>query len=249
MMRPDRFSDYIVYVDESGDHSLTHINEEFPVFVLVFCVFRIDQYVRRIVPAAQQLKFEFFGHDQVILHESEIRRRRQPFELLRDDNLRKRFLGRLSNLVQQAGMVVIAAVIDKRRMANEGGSVNNPYDLALRSCMERTQTFLQDAGASGRTTQIVFESRGKSEDEKLSATFDEVRGSGIATGAMPNLRYQFVSKKANSTGLQLADLIVRPIAMNTIRPGQRNRAYEVIEPKLWRNVDGNVSGYGLTMLP
>lgn len=248
MMHPDRFSDYIVYVDESGDHSLTSINQEFPVFVLVFCVFRIDQYIRNIVPAAQQLKFEFFGHDQVILHESEIRRGRQPFGLLRDDNLRERFLGRLSDLVQQAGMVVIAAAIDKRRMANKDASMDSPYDLALRSCMERTQTFLQDAGASEQTTQIVFESRGKSEDERLSATFEKVRG-GTTTGAMPNLRYQFVSKKANSTGLQLADLIARPIAMNTIRPDQRNRAYEVVEPKLWRDIDGNVGGYGLTMLP
>lgn len=248
MMHPDRFSDYIVYADESGDHSLTSFNQEFPVFVLVFCIFRVDQYVRNIVPATQQLKFEFFGHDQVVLHESEIRRRRQQFALLRDEELRERFLGRLSNLVEQAEMVVIAAVIDKRRMVNEGASMDNPYDLALRSCMERTQTFLQDAGASGWTTQIVFESRGKSEDEKLSATFKKVRG-GTATGAMPNLRYQFVSKKANSTGLQLADLIARPIAMSTIRPDQRNRAYAVVEPKLWRNVDGNVGGYGLTVLP
>ena len=249
MMHPDRFSDYIVYVDESGDHSLTSFNQEFPVFVLVFCIFRVDQYVRNIVPATQQLKFEFFGHDQVVLHESEIRRRRQQFALLRDEELRERFLGRLSNLVEQAEMVVIAAVIDKRRMANEGANANSPYDLALRSCMKRTQMFLQDAGASRQTTQIVFESRGKSEDEKLSATFEEVRGGSGGIAAMPNLRYQFVSKKANSTGLQLADLIARPIAMNTIRPDQRNRAYEVVEPKLWRNVDGTTDDYGLKMLP
>ena len=33
------FSDYIVYVDESGDHSLTKINRQNPVFVLAFCIF------------------------------------------------------------------------------------------------------------------------------------------------------------------------------------------------------------------
>ena len=31
-------SDYIVYVDESGDHSLTSINPRYPLFVLSFCV-------------------------------------------------------------------------------------------------------------------------------------------------------------------------------------------------------------------
>ena len=30
------FSDYIVYVDESGDHSLKSVNPEFPVFVNIF---------------------------------------------------------------------------------------------------------------------------------------------------------------------------------------------------------------------
>jgi hypothetical protein len=29
-------SDYIIYVDESGDHGLSSINEQYPVFVLSF---------------------------------------------------------------------------------------------------------------------------------------------------------------------------------------------------------------------
>jgi hypothetical protein len=33
------YSDYIVFADESGDHGLTSIDPEFPVFALVFCVF------------------------------------------------------------------------------------------------------------------------------------------------------------------------------------------------------------------
>ena len=33
------FSDYVVYVDESGDHSLTSINPDFPIFCFGFlCV-------------------------------------------------------------------------------------------------------------------------------------------------------------------------------------------------------------------
>ena len=34
-----RFSDYVVYVDESGDHSLERIDPDYPVFVLALCVF------------------------------------------------------------------------------------------------------------------------------------------------------------------------------------------------------------------
>ena len=32
------FSDYIVYVDESGDHNLVSIDRNFPVFALSFCI-------------------------------------------------------------------------------------------------------------------------------------------------------------------------------------------------------------------
>ena len=43
------FSDYIVYVDESGDHSLTSIDKEFPVFSLSFCVVKKSQYPKLIL--------------------------------------------------------------------------------------------------------------------------------------------------------------------------------------------------------
>lgn len=33
------FSDYIVFVDESGDHGLVSIDPEYPIFVLGFCIF------------------------------------------------------------------------------------------------------------------------------------------------------------------------------------------------------------------
>ena len=69
-----RFSDFVIYADESGDHSLTSINPNFPVFCLTFCIFPVHTYVTEVVPAVQQLKFDFFGHDQIVLHENEIRR-------------------------------------------------------------------------------------------------------------------------------------------------------------------------------
>ncbi|WP_338012591.1 DUF3800 domain-containing protein [Rhizobium sp. LCM 4573] len=33
------YSDFIIYVDESGDHSLTSIDVNYPIFVLSFCIF------------------------------------------------------------------------------------------------------------------------------------------------------------------------------------------------------------------
>ena len=53
------FSDYIVYVDESGDHGLQRIDPNFPVFGLSFCIFKKADYTEQIVPAVQDLKFRY----------------------------------------------------------------------------------------------------------------------------------------------------------------------------------------------
>ena len=71
---PARFSDYIVFVDESGDHNLAQIDPQFPVFVLLFAVMSKTDYVERICPTLQRFKFDYWGHDEVVLHEHEIRK-------------------------------------------------------------------------------------------------------------------------------------------------------------------------------
>ena len=44
------YSDFIIYVDESGDHSLDSIDRDYPVFVLDFCIFRNDHYAATVAP-------------------------------------------------------------------------------------------------------------------------------------------------------------------------------------------------------
>jgi len=44
------FSDYVIYVDESGDHSLKTIDPDFPVFALDFCIFEKRRYFEAVVP-------------------------------------------------------------------------------------------------------------------------------------------------------------------------------------------------------
>ena len=247
-MLPDGFSDYIAYADESGDPSLAGINIDFPLFALVFCIFPIDAYIRNIVPAVLRLKFDFFGHDQIVLHETDIRRRNPPFVLLGDERLREQFFERIRRLIEQTEMTVIAAVIDKQRLADMD-EPGDPYALALQFCMERTQQFLKSRQQSEPTTRIVFESRGSPEDRRLQEVFEAVRVGGTPAGPMENLRHQFASKQVNSAGLQLADLAARPIALRVLRPTQSNRAYDAIQAKLLRSPDGRTDGWGLKTYP
>ncbi len=67
-----KFSNFIVYVDESGDYGMQTLDVNYPVFVLAFCVFYKQHYSEKVVPALHEFKFNHFGHDLVVLHENEI---------------------------------------------------------------------------------------------------------------------------------------------------------------------------------
>ena len=75
-----KYSDFIVYVDESGDHGMATLDPNYPVFVLAFCVFYKRHYTDKVVPALHRFKFGHFGHDLVVLHEHEIRKEKGAFK-------------------------------------------------------------------------------------------------------------------------------------------------------------------------
>ena len=108
-------SDYIVYVDESGDHSLDSINQEFPLFVLSFCIFHKEAYVTSVTPAIRRLKFATFGHDMVVLHEHDIRKKAGAFAKLGKEP-REAFMSELTDIMGQTDFILLAVVIDKREL-------------------------------------------------------------------------------------------------------------------------------------
>ena len=143
------FSDYIVYVDESGDHSLTSIDSEYPIFVLSFCIFRKDVYADTITPALRRLKFATFGHDMVILHEHDIRKKKGAFTKLSKEP-REAFLEELTSIMDQADFTLVAVVIDKIKHAARYSTPAHPYHLAMEFGLERLYRFLQGKGEDNR---------------------------------------------------------------------------------------------------
>src|ERR1700674_165166 len=226
------FSDHIVYADESGDHSLTSINPQYPVFVLAFCLVHKQTYIDAIMPAFQRLKFEFWGHDGVVLHSHEIRKSQRDFNILLNANTRAKFVERLNGVIDGTEFMIIASVIDKKRHVEKYSEPKDPYEIALGFCMERLQRCLMDRGQADRKTHVQVERRGAAEDAKLELELRRVCAGQNAVGPMPNLDIRF--KKHNSTGLQLADLVAHPIGRHVIKPDQPNRAYTILEPKFRR---------------
>jgi hypothetical protein len=232
-------SDYIIFADESGDHGLVSIDPQFPLFALVFGIIRKDKYVQQVVSPFTELKFKLWGHDQVIFHERDIRKQHGDFTLLRTDpKLRSSFLAGLSEIIAQADMEFVVIIVDKEKHRDKYDTPFNPYELSLLLAMERTLQFLVTVGESHSETHILFESRGKTEDEQLEMEFRRIREGKRRwgyTGAdfnLINFRHRFVDKKSNSSGLQLVDLAARPFALKYMRPDQPNRAYDVLEEKI-----------------
>lgn len=243
------FSDFIVYVDESGDHGLESVNPTYPVFVLAFCVFLKETYVSEVVPAIQRLKFKYWGHDAVVLHGNEIRKQKGEFAFLTRRERREKLLEDLNDLVRGCEFILIASVIDKYRLNARYADPANPYDIAMRFCMERLQMHLQRRQQVRSTTHVVVERRGEKEDRDLELAFRRTCEANRYVGRMPNLEIRFANKHHNSAGLQLADLVAHPIGRHCINPDQPNRAYEIIEGKFRRSPDGRAEGWGLKTFP
>jgi len=242
------FSDYIVYVDESGDHGLETFDREYPVFVLAFCVFQKSHYLDYIVPQIQKFKFRHFGHDAVILHESDIRKDHGDFDFLKSPESKESFMGELGRVIADAQFTVICTAINKAKLKEKYPRPYNPYHLALLFGLERVYSFLQRKAQLSRITHVVVERRGKKEDRELELYFKRYVGGRNDYRVKFPLELVFADKKINSAGLQLADLVARPVGLSLIRPRQTNRAFHVIEKKLYK-VDGKVDGIGLKYFP
>lgn len=245
----DRFSDYLVFVDESGDHDLGKIDPQYPVFVLLFCIIHKREYVSKVCPGLQQLKFEFWGHDEVVLHEHEIRKPFGDFLFLLRRPLRERFLSALSQQMTDLPATVIAVVIDKPALRARYHDPVGPYDYAMETGLERVHRFLEERGQQARETAIIVERRGRREDAELELAFRRVCDGANALRSVLPFQLVMVAKAANSAGLQLADLMARPVGLRHLRPEQPNRAYEIIEGKMRRSPAGKVEGWGLKKLP
>jgi len=139
---------------------MVSIDPNYPVFVLAFCIFPKRSYARKAAPAVLEFKFKHFGHDQVVLHEHDIRKNKGPFLFLRDASKRDQFMADLDSLVANADFTLVASAIDKNRHRARYAAPFNPYHIAMGFGLERVFRELSGRGCVGGTTYILFERRG-----------------------------------------------------------------------------------------
>jgi hypothetical protein len=202
------------------------------------------------VPALESFKFKHFGHDVVVLHETDIRKERGSFRFSSRPH-KEAFLDELTGIIETNNFILIASIIDKARLRERS---ENPYHLALGFCLETLYEFVQEKHQDDLPTHVVVECRGKKEDAELELEFRRVCAGENKFGKPLPFEVVFADKKTNSTGLQLADLVARPIGLSVVRPEQANRAFEVLKRKFFcsggrKNVGVGFEGWGLKIHP
>lgn len=205
-----------VFLDETGDHSLSTIDPGFPVFVLTALIVEPGTYINQIVPEVCKLKMDYWGHEGIILHSRDIRKAQGSFVFLKQQEHRQPFYDRINRIMSVSDYSLICVGIRKDRHHKKyGDSANNPYALAMEYSLERLVYFLERQ--SKKDVMLVAESRGKKEDSDLNLAFLNIINKGTyyckrSKFKAFNFRLEFVSKERNVVGTQLADLAAYPTA-------------------------------------
>lgn len=242
---------YYLFIDETGDHGLTTLNPDFPLFLLCGTLLSNNAY-EQLSDEFNSIKQKLWGNKSVIFHSRDIRKCEKEFVLLFDLDKKQWFYQSINNVVKNCEYVVFASAIQKDEYIKRFGKLSNDvYELALSFIIERAIFFLDEKNEYIKKLFIVIEKRGKKEDKKLSEHFQRLmaRGTGyVSAERLKNysLSIHFKDKKENINGLQFADLAAYPIARHVIEPNRANPAFDLIMNKIYSK---NGKRYGLKIYP
>lgn len=237
----------VMYLDESGEHRLSSINDKYPVFVLGG-VIADRAYVREVIdPAFQAFNRRFFGTEEVVLHTVDIRKNAGVFAALGDPGFRREFFEHLNALIDSLDVQIVATVVDKHRYREtHGTTAQDPYLHCMESPVDHFCLVLGEARDSGF---ICAERRNVTLDRELTEAWEALR-TGDAVRGYRRARhieerivgFEIRGKHPARAAMHLADLVVTPIGRYAAgKPQAENRIrWDVVAPKIQRIND--VSG-------
>ena len=244
---------YHFFLDETGDHGLTYIDKNFPLFVLCGCLFS-EESLKNIENQINAFKMKYFKTTEVVLHSRDIRKCEGSFQVLFDLSVKEEFYKDLNQILGNADYTIIGSGINKEEHIRKYGTqAYDPYSLSLSFVIER-MIFCLDSMAKWAPVDIRAEVRGKKEDSNLLAHFNSMMDRGTYHVSRERMQkkkmsFKFHSKLENVIGLQIADLVAYPLARHILKPGEPYAPFQVIEKKIYCNKDGIYEGWGLKVFP
>lgn len=126
------------------------------------------------------------------------------------------------------------------------------YHLTYKTITERFQYFLQDISkASGQAQRgiVIADHRGGADDKRLQRLHNKLLyASGTNISTYSNLvESLFLQQSHMSVGIQLADMVAGAVWRQYERAD--GRWFNLIQPTLRTNAQGNITGYGIIKVP
>lgn len=148
-----------MYLDETGDHGLNFVDENFPIFLLTACLFNESDYAH-LCDEVNAFKIKFFGTDGVILHSRDIRKCEGAFQILFDLTIKADFYKDLNRILKNADFNIFSAVLNKQDYIEKyGRTASDPYFICLTHIIETVISHLNKVHNSNLS--IFIEKRGK----------------------------------------------------------------------------------------
>ncbi|WP_083522312.1 DUF3800 domain-containing protein [Longilinea arvoryzae] len=259
---------YRIYIDEVGNHDLSHTDDPNHRFLSLTGVILESKYTYQVlIPEMDAIKRKYFQTDPdvpVIFHRSDMINHRPPFSCLNDLTIEQQFNRDILDALAGWNYLVITVAIDKKEHLNKYAVWHyHPYHYCLSVLLERFVLFLYYKNNLG---DVMVETRGGKEDEKLKSSFTRLYEQGtdhIASDlwqrTLTSRELKVKPKTANIAGLQLADLIAHPsrreiLIEHQMVIDQRNIFGDQIsailrQSKYYRSGNGQIEGYGKKLLP
>ncbi len=244
---------YYLYLDETGDHGLSFIDHNYPIFLLCGCLFNQIE-MENMEKKVNLFKQKYFSTSNVILHSREIRKCEGSFQILFDLNLKAKFYEDMNLIIKNSKFKIIGVGINKEEYIKRyGKSAKDPYALSLSFIIERLIFYLDELNKEAEV-EIIAEKRGTKEDKKLLSQFNSTLDLGTYYVLSDRLKkkikkFEFKFKKENIVGLQVADLCAYPLARHLLNSEEPYIPFMIIEEKIYCNNKGEYDGWGLKLFP
>lgn len=246
-------SKYYFFLDETGDHGLSFVDRNFPIFLLCGCLFKQEE-LDKTEKEVNNFKRDFFKTEQVILHSREIRKCEGSFQVLFDLDLKRKFYEKLNDILQKSQFTIIASGVNKEEHIKKyGKGAKDPYALSLSFIIERL-IFCLDSYKNSSSVEIKIEKRGRKEDQQLLDQYNFILDKGTYFIQPKRIqsrieKFDFCSKRDNIIGVQISDLCAYPLARHVIYSSEPYIPFKIIENKIYCDKKHEFSGYGLKMFP
>jgi hypothetical protein len=253
-----------IFIDECGHADTKSSDDPNQRYLgLTGVIMRLEYEQGPFTQAMSLIKREVFGSDQIVFHRKEMLGAKAPFEDLADAGVRARLDAGLLELMGSATYRVFTVVIDKKEhMRRYRVWTFDPYHYCLTIMLERYVYLLRRMSEVG---DVMAESRGKRENMRLERAYRYIYNNGsqymsakVFQKHLNSKQIKIESKKANVSGLQMADMLANPSCRSIICDKSKvemtadfgKKIVETLTGKKYlKSPTGKIEGWGTKWLP